>query len=91
MLFRLGVKEKKEAEQNNTSVTNEDNQIEIAENIPEDMENILPSFREDKNTINFIKINANEFIEARPKSEELAPLIQKVEKVTRKSIKQTRA
>ncbi|GFT83089.1 hypothetical protein NPIL_274281, partial [Nephila pilipes] len=46
----------------------------IAENISEDMENLLPSFREDKNTINLIKINANGL---QQKSEELAPLIQK--------------
>ncbi|GFS53083.1 hypothetical protein NPIL_78081 [Nephila pilipes] len=47
--------------------------IEMAENISEDMENLLPSFREDKNTINLIKINANEFIEVQQKSQKLVP------------------
>ncbi|GFU39455.1 hypothetical protein NPIL_558911 [Nephila pilipes] len=71
---------KKEAEQNNTSATNLDNQIEMEENIVEDLKNILPSFtREDKETMDLVKINANEFIEAQHKSEELGPLIQKKE------------
>ncbi|GFT22171.1 hypothetical protein NPIL_383421, partial [Nephila pilipes] len=72
---------KKEAEQNNTSITNEDNQTEIAENIAEDVENVLPLFtRKDGDTINLNKINANEFIEVQHKSEELGPLIYKIEK-----------
>ncbi|GFS38692.1 hypothetical protein NPIL_201691 [Nephila pilipes] len=54
--------------------------IEIAGNIAEDMENLLPSFREDKYTINLNIINGNEFIEEQHKSEELGPLIQKAEK-----------
>ncbi|GFU20648.1 hypothetical protein NPIL_371301 [Nephila pilipes] len=58
----------------------EDDKIEIvcAENITEDMENLLPSFREDK--INLVKINTSNFIEAQHNVEELALLIQKVEK-----------
>ncbi|GFU32426.1 hypothetical protein NPIL_144991 [Nephila pilipes] len=57
-----------------------DDKIEIAENISDDMKILLPSFRENKDTINVIKIDASEFIEAQHKSEELSPLIQKVEK-----------
>ncbi|GFS94655.1 hypothetical protein NPIL_509281 [Nephila pilipes] len=39
----------------------EDDKIEIAENIAEDMKNLLPAFRKDKDTINLIKINTSEF------------------------------
>ncbi|GFT23226.1 late histone H1 [Nephila pilipes] len=41
------------------------------------MENLLSSFKEDKNTTNLIKIKAKEFIEVQHKSEKLGPLIQK--------------
>ncbi|GFT05526.1 hypothetical protein NPIL_576931 [Nephila pilipes] len=58
----------------------QDDEIEIAENIAEDMENLLVSIIDDKDSINLIKINANEYIEVQQKSEELAPLIQKIEK-----------
>ncbi|GFS74787.1 hypothetical protein NPIL_328951 [Nephila pilipes] len=73
---------KKEARQNNMSVANEDNQIEIAENIAEDLENVLLSFREEKYTVNLIKINANEFIEVQKKSEESAHFFQKKENIS---------
>ncbi|GFT86268.1 hypothetical protein NPIL_45991 [Nephila pilipes] len=55
----------------------QNDKIEIAENIAENMENLLLSFIVDKDSINVIKINANEFIEAQQKSEELAALNQK--------------
>ncbi|GFW56341.1 uncharacterized protein TNCV_2088501 [Trichonephila clavipes] len=43
-------------------------------------ENLIPSFtKEDKDTMNLIKINAYEFIETQQKSKESAPLIQKIE------------
>ncbi|GFR13430.1 hypothetical protein TNCT_394671 [Trichonephila clavata] len=44
------------------------------------MENLVPSFtKEDKDTINLIKIYVDEFIEAQQKIEESAPLIEKTE------------
>ncbi|GFT78635.1 hypothetical protein NPIL_243201 [Nephila pilipes] len=53
----------KEGEQNNTSVTNEGNQIEMEENVVEDLENLLSSFtREDEDTMDLVKIDTNEFI-----------------------------
>ncbi|GFY71235.1 hypothetical protein TNIN_13421 [Trichonephila inaurata madagascariensis] len=44
------------------------------------MGNLVLSFtKEDKGTMNLIKINADEFIEAQQKIEQSAPLIQKIE------------
>ncbi|GFY79497.1 hypothetical protein TNIN_155541 [Trichonephila inaurata madagascariensis] len=54
--------------------------MKLEENLAEDIENLLPSFKEEKDTKSLININTDEFIKAQQKSEELAPLIQKVEK-----------
>ncbi|GFY61109.1 retrovirus-related Pol polyprotein from transposon 412 [Trichonephila inaurata madagascariensis] len=71
---------KKEAEQNRTSEADEKEEMKLEENLAEDIENLLPSFTEEKDTMSLININTDEFIKAQQKSEELAPLIQKVEK-----------
>ncbi|GFY74948.1 uncharacterized protein TNIN_110761 [Trichonephila inaurata madagascariensis] len=71
---------KKEAEQNRTSEADEKEEMKLEENLAEDIENLLPSFIEEKDTMSLININTDAFIKAQQKSEELAPLIQKVEK-----------
>ncbi|GFR33252.1 retrovirus-related Pol polyprotein from transposon 297 [Trichonephila clavata] len=69
---------KKEAEQKSTSEANENDEMKLEENLTEDIENLLPSFKE-KDTMNLIKTNTEEFIKTQQEREELAPLIQKVE------------
>ncbi|GFT57854.1 retrovirus-related Pol polyprotein from transposon 412 [Trichonephila clavipes] len=54
--------------------------MKLEENLAEDIKNLLPSFTEEKDTMSLININTDEFIKAQQKSEELAPLIQKIEK-----------
>ncbi|GFT53542.1 retrovirus-related Pol polyprotein from transposon 297 [Trichonephila clavipes] len=54
--------------------------MKLEENLTEDIKNLLPLFTEEKDTMSLININTDEFIEAQQKSEELAPLIQKIEK-----------
>ncbi|GFV00395.1 retrovirus-related Pol polyprotein from transposon 412 [Trichonephila clavipes] len=73
---------KKEAEQNRTSEAVEKEEMKLEENLAEDIKNLLPLFTEEKDThtMSLININTDEFIEAQQKSEELAPLIQKIEK-----------
>ncbi|GFY75264.1 hypothetical protein TNIN_472851 [Trichonephila inaurata madagascariensis] len=71
---------KKEAEQNKTSEADKKEEMKLEENLAEDIENLLPSFTEEKDTMSLININTDELIKAQQKSEELAPLIQKVEK-----------
>ncbi|GFU33217.1 retrovirus-related Pol polyprotein from transposon 412 [Trichonephila clavipes] len=71
---------KKESEQKRTSEADEKEEMKLEENLAEDMENLLPSFMEEKDTKSLININTDEFIKAQQKSEELAPSIQKVEK-----------
>ncbi|GFX55012.1 retrovirus-related Pol polyprotein from transposon 412 [Trichonephila clavipes] len=70
----------KEAEQNRTSEAVEKEEMKLEENLAEDIKNLLPLFTEEKDTMSLININTDEFIEAQQKSEELAPLIQKIEK-----------
>ncbi|GFT15622.1 retrovirus-related Pol polyprotein from transposon 412 [Trichonephila clavipes] len=71
---------KKEAEQNRTSEAVEKEEMKLEENLAEDIKNLLPLFTEEKDTMSLININTDEFIDAQQKSEELAPLIQKIEK-----------
>ncbi|GFY64440.1 hypothetical protein TNIN_32871 [Trichonephila inaurata madagascariensis] len=71
---------KKEAEQNRTSEADEKEEMKLEDNLAEDIENLLPSFTEEKDTTSLININSDEFLKAQQKSEELAPLIQKIEK-----------
>ncbi|GFX45732.1 retrovirus-related Pol polyprotein from transposon 412 [Trichonephila clavipes] len=71
---------KKETEQNRTSEAVEKEEMKLEENLAEDIKNLLPLFTEEKDTMSLININTDEFIEAQQKSEELAPLIQKIEK-----------
>ncbi|GFV86248.1 retrovirus-related Pol polyprotein from transposon 412 [Trichonephila clavipes] len=70
----------KEAEQNRTSEAVEKEEMKLEENLAEDIKNLLPLFTEEKDTMSLININTDEFIEAQQKSEELAPLIQKIKK-----------
>ncbi|GFV90597.1 retrovirus-related Pol polyprotein from transposon 297 [Trichonephila clavipes] len=54
--------------------------MKLEENLAEDIKNLLPLFTEENDTMSLININTDEFIEAQQKYEELAPLIQKIEK-----------
>ncbi|GFU35555.1 uncharacterized protein TNCV_4875681 [Trichonephila clavipes] len=55
-------------------------QFGLGEYLVETEGNLVPSLtKEDQDTVNLIKINADEFIETQQKSKESAPLIQKVE------------
>ncbi|GFS62269.1 retrovirus-related Pol polyprotein from transposon opus [Trichonephila inaurata madagascariensis] len=78
MRFKLAVSGKKKL--NRTSEADEKKKMKLEENLAEDIENLLPSFMEEKDTMSLININTDEFIKAQQKSEELVPLIQKVEK-----------
>ncbi|GFY39990.1 uncharacterized protein TNIN_98861 [Trichonephila inaurata madagascariensis] len=68
---------KKKAEQKSISEANENDEIKLEENLAEDIENLLPSLKEEKDTMNLININTDEFIKAQQESQELALLIQK--------------
>ncbi|GFY48167.1 hypothetical protein TNIN_135791 [Trichonephila inaurata madagascariensis] len=70
---------KNKAEQKRTSEADEKEEMKLEENLAEDIENLLPSFTEEKDTKSLININTDELIKAQQESEELAPLIQKVE------------
>ncbi|GFQ75178.1 retrovirus-related Pol polyprotein from transposon 17.6 [Trichonephila clavata] len=71
---------RKEVEEKSISLTIEVAKIELEENLV-DVEIRVPSFtKDDKEIMNLIKINVDEVTEALLKSEESAPLIQKIEK-----------
>ncbi|GFY67571.1 uncharacterized protein TNIN_408201 [Trichonephila inaurata madagascariensis] len=62
---------------------NEDDQFGLGEYVVKNKENCVPSFtKEGKDNRNLIKINADEVIKAELKSEESAPLIQKIKNGT---------
>ncbi|GFY38741.1 hypothetical protein TNIN_372371 [Trichonephila inaurata madagascariensis] len=62
-------RKKREAEQNRTSKADEKEEMKLEENLAEDIENLLPSFKEEKDTKSLININTDEFIKAQQKSE----------------------
>ncbi|GFR23092.1 retrovirus-related Pol polyprotein from transposon 297 [Trichonephila clavata] len=83
MVNAIQIRSQRKKEQKNISLTNEVDEIELEENLVEDVENLslVPSFKkDDKDTVNPIKINVDEVTEALLKSEESTPLIQKIEK-----------
>ncbi|GFQ86565.1 uncharacterized protein TNCT_685281 [Trichonephila clavata] len=62
---------RKEVEEKSVSLTNEVAEIELEENLVKNVENLVPSFKkDDKDTMNPIKINVDEVTEALLKSEE---------------------
>ncbi|GFR03118.1 hypothetical protein TNCT_478131 [Trichonephila clavata] len=72
---------KKEEEQKSTREAKENGEMKLEENLAEDIENLLPSLTEEKDTIK-IKTNTEEFIKAQQESKKLSPSIQKVENDT---------
>ncbi|GFX50878.1 hypothetical protein TNCV_2732291 [Trichonephila clavipes] len=66
---------KKEAEKNRTSEAVEKEEMKLEENLAEDIENLLSSITEEKDTMSLINIYTDGFIKAQQKSEELSPLI----------------
>ncbi|GFR18015.1 hypothetical protein TNCT_359951 [Trichonephila clavata] len=72
---------RKEVEEKSISLTNEVDKIVFEGNLVENVEILVASFtKDDKDTMNSIKINVHEITEALLKNEESAPSIQKIEK-----------
>ncbi|GFQ69043.1 hypothetical protein TNCT_72131 [Trichonephila clavata] len=71
MVNAIQTRSQRKKEEINISLTNEVAEIELEENLVEDVENLVPSLKkDDKDTVNPIKINVDEVTEALLKSEE---------------------
>ncbi|GFR02890.1 hypothetical protein TNCT_510901 [Trichonephila clavata] len=72
---------RRKVEEKSISLTNEVDKIDLEENLDENVENLVPSLKkDDKDTMNPIKMNVVEVTEALLKREESAHLIQKIAK-----------